>query len=213
MRLFDWAALEAAMEAKMKRAFRVMLVAMMAASLTTAADTVAAQSQPAIKVLAEPADPTQKTILVGRARTGGMIVQFELEPAKAMWMPMGTPPHFMEHPVGPGERYHVEVKPIDPRSKTRISYAEVSFVATNKDNGKKIEGALHPMWGSSGLHYAMNSALAGDGAYDAVISVGVPRFGRAPADKGLWQQPASARFHFKLAGGKLLEVSEPEPIE
>jgi uncharacterized protein involved in high-affinity Fe2+ transport len=197
----------------MTLAFRLMLIAVMAAGATAAASVVSAQPQPTVKVLPEPADPTQKTILVGRARAAGMIIQFELEPAKAMWMPMGTPVHFMEHPIGSGERYHVEVKPIDPRSKTRISYAEVTFAATNKDNGRKIEGALHPMWGGSGLHYAMNSALAGDGVYDAVVTVSVPTFGRAPADKDLWQQPARARFHFRLADGKLVEVSEPVPIE
>jgi uncharacterized protein involved in high-affinity Fe2+ transport len=197
----------------MTLAFRLMLIAVMAAGATTAAGVAAAQPQPTVKVLPEPADPTQKTILVGRARAGGMIIQFELEPAKAMWMPMGTPAHFMEHPVGVDERYHVEVKPIDPRSKTRISYAEVTFAAANKDNGRKIEGVLHPMWGGSGLHYAMNSALAGDGVYDAVVTVGAPMFGRAPEDKDLWQQPVSARFHFKLAGGKLVEVSEPVPID
>ena len=47
-----------------------------------------------------------------------MIIQFELEPAKAMWMPMGTPAGFMKHAVEAGERYHVEVKPIEPRGNT-----------------------------------------------------------------------------------------------
>lgn len=197
----------------MTSALRLMLIAVMVIGATAAAHVVAAQPQATVKVLSEPADPTAKTILVGRARDAGIIIQFELEPAKAMWMPMGTPARFVEHAIGAGERYHVEVKPIDPRSKTRISYAEVTFAATNRHNGREVEGILYPMWGGSGLHYAMNSALAGDGVYDAVVTVGVPMFGRASADKDLWQQPASARFHFKLSNGKLTEVSEPVPIE
>ncbi len=50
-----------------------------------------------------------------------------------------------EHPVGKGEFFHVEVKPVDPNSKTRISYAEVKFSAINRDNKKKVSGTLHPM--------------------------------------------------------------------
>jgi len=37
---------------------------------------------------------------------------------------------------------------------------------------------------------------------------GVPTFGRAPQDKDLWMKPVTARFHFKLANGRLVEVSE-----
>ena len=37
---------------------------------------------------------------------------------------------------------------------------------------------------------------------------------RAGAGRGLddkrWMEPAMGKFHFKLAGGKLTEVSEPE---
>lgn len=168
-----------------------------------------ALAEPKVKVLSAPEDPTQKTILVGRSEAGGMVILFELEPAKSMWMPMGQPPRWTEHSVGKGELYHVEVKPIDPRSKTRISYAEVAFTAVNRDNGKKVQGALHPMWGGSGLHYSANSALAGDGVYDATITVGVPMFARDPKDTQLWMQPATTKFHFRLANGKLIEVSEP----
>lgn len=49
--------------------------------------TVAIAQQPAtprVKVLAAPEDPRQKTILVGRAEAGGMIIQFEIEPATTM---------------------------------------------------------------------------------------------------------------------------------
>lgn len=170
-----------------------------------------AQQSPApkVKILAAPEDPRQKTILVGRAEAAGMIIQFEIEPATTMVMPMGTPPRLTEHAPAAGEVYHLEVKPIDPRSKTRIAYAAVTFEATNRDTGKALKGELHPMWGSSGLHYALNSALAGDGAYDLVITVQPPMFSRTVKDKDLFAKPTSARFHFRLKDGALIEVSEP----
>lgn len=164
-------------------------------------------AEPKVRVLSAPEDPARKTVLVGRNVTDSMIVIFELEPAKAMWMEMGG--KWSEHPVGKGEVFHVEIKPEDPRSKTRIPYAKVDFSAVNRDNKKKVFGTLHPMWGGSGLHYAFNSPLAGDGTYEATITVGVPTFSRAPGDKDLWMKPVTTRFHFKLAGGKLVEVSEP----
>ncbi len=171
-----------------------------------------AQQQPKVKPLATAEDPTKKTILVGRAEAAGMIIQFELEPAVAMIMLAGTPPKPMEHGPAAGEIYHVEVKPIDPRSKTRISYAHIVFEATNKDTGKSLKGELHPMWGSSGLHYAMNSALLGDGAYAARITVHSPTFGRSPSDRNLFMTPAVANFHFRLKDRILTEVSEPSPL-
>ncbi len=173
------------------------------------AQAAAQSGAPKPKVLAAPEDATQATVLVGRASVGNMIVIFELEAAKAMWMQMGTPPKWVEHPVAKGEIFHVEVKPVDPKSRTRIAYAEVKFSAVNRDNKKRVSGTLHPMWGGSGLHYAANSPLAGDGTYETTITVGVPGFGRATADKNLWATPVSVTFHFKLAGGKLIEVTEP----
>ena len=164
-------------------------------------------AEPAVKVLPAAEDATQKTVLIGRTVTDNMMVIFELEPAKGMWMEMGG--KWTEHPVGEGEIFHVEVKPEDPKSKTRIPYARVSYTAVNRDNGKKVSGTLHPMWGGSGLHYAANSALAGDGRYETTITVGVPTFGRAPQDKNLWMKSVTAKFHFKLAGGKVVEVTEP----
>lgn len=164
-------------------------------------------AQPEVKVLQAPEDATQKTVLIGRNVAGGMIVILELEPAKAMWMEMGG--KWTEHPVGKGETFHVEVKPEDPKSKTRISYAKATFSAVNRDNKKKVSATLHPMWGASGLHYAANSALSGDGVYQATITVGVPTFARDPKDKELWMKPVTTQFHFRLAGGKLVEVSEP----
>ena len=166
-------------------------------------------AEPKAKVLSVAEDATQKTVLVGRTLVNNMIVMFELEPAKAMWMQMGGAGKWMEHGVGPNERFHVEVKPIDPASKTRISHADVKFEATNKSNGKKLSADLHPMWGGSGLHYAANSTLAGDGVYQARITVGVPAFARDAKNKELWLKPTTATFHLRLAGGKLVEVTEP----
>jgi uncharacterized protein involved in high-affinity Fe2+ transport len=187
------------------------LQTMILAALVSAAPVLAQTTAPVVKVLTAAEDATQKTVLIGRAAAANMIVIFELEAAKGMWMPMGTPSKWVEHPVAKGETFHVEVKPVDPKSKTRIAYADVKFSAVNRDNKKQVSGTLHPMWGGSGLHYAVNSPLAGDGTYEATITVGVPAFGRAPADKDLWMKPVSSKFHFKLAGSKLIEVTEPEP--
>jgi uncharacterized protein involved in high-affinity Fe2+ transport len=184
---------------------------MLLAAAVIAAPVFAQTAEPKVKVLAAAEDATQKTVLIGRASAGNMIVIFELEAAKGMWMQMGSPPKWVEHPVGKGEIFHVEVKPVDPKSKTRISYADVKFSAVNRDNKKKVSGTLHPMWGGSGLHYAVNSPLAGDGTYETTITVGVPGFGRASADKDLWMKPVTTKFHFKLASGKLIEVTEPAP--
>ena len=186
-----------------------LMVTALAAALTFG--TLAQSAEPKVKVLSAAEDSSQKTVLIGRNLVDNMIVIFELEAPKAMRMQMGNPPKWTEHPVGKGELFHVEVKPVDPRSKTRISYADVKFTAVNRDNNKKVSGTLHPMWGGSGLHYAANSPLAGDGTYETTITVGAPGFGRATADKDLWMKPVTTKFHFKLAGGKLTEVTEPAP--
>ena len=187
------------------------LQTMLFAVVVSVAPVFAQTPEPMVKVLTAAEDATQKTVLIGRVPTGGMTVIFELEAAKSMWMRMGNPPKWVEHPVGKGEIFHVEVKPVDPKSKTRIPYADVKFSAVNRDNRKKVSGRLHPMWGGSGLHYAVNSPLAGDGTYEATISVGVPGVGRASADKDLWMNPVTTKFHFKLSSGKLVEVTEPAP--
>lgn len=172
---------------------------------------LASGAEPKVKALSPAEDATQKTVLIGRNAADNMIVILELEAAKGMWMQMGKPPMWMEHPVAKGDLFHVEVKPVDPGSKTRIAYADVKFSAINLDNQRKVSGKLEPMWGGSGLHYAFNSALAGDGAYEATVTVGVPTFGRDAKNKDLWAKPVTSKFHFKLAGGKLVEVSEPAP--
>ena len=179
--------------------------------LFAAAIAAGQSSEPKVKVLATPVDASKAEhgVFVGRASAGGMLIQLELEFGHGMWMLMGSPAKWMEHRQLPDELYHVEVKPIDPKSKTRIPYADVTFEAINKDTGEKVKGSLHPMWGGSGLHYAFNSGLAGDGTYAATVTVGVPTFAR-DLDDIRWMEPATGIFHFKLAGGKLTEVSEPE---
>lgn len=178
--------------------------------LLAAMPTLAQTPDPKVKKLHVAADPLKGAVLVGRATTGNMVFQLEIEGAEAMWMPMGNPPVWGAHQPTADERYHVEFKLTDPRSKTRIPYVAVVFTATNRDNGRTMTLALPPMWGSSGLHYSANSALLGDGTYAATVTVGVPTFQRVLKDKDLWPQPITAAFHYRLHGGKLVEISQPQ---
>jgi uncharacterized protein involved in high-affinity Fe2+ transport len=184
-----------------------LLFAVLAAALTLG--PLAQGAEPKVKVLSVAEDATQKSVLIGRNRADNMIVTFALEAAEAMRMPMGNPPKWSDRPVMKGEIYHLEVKPVDPKSGTRISYAKVTFSAINRDNKKRVAGTMHPVWGETGLHYAANSPLAGDGSYDTTITVGVPTFSRVSENKDMWMKPVTTQFHFKLAGGKVVEVSEP----
>lgn len=167
---------------------------------------------PKVKILAAPEDPRQKTILVGRAESARMIIQFEIEPTKSMWMSSRNPSRRDEHRAQADEHYHVEVKPIDPASKSRIPFTRVSVAAINRTTGKEASFFLHPMWGSSGLHYAANSSLMGDGTYVATVTVEMPVFARDDKTKDLWLEPVVVVFHFKLKDGALIEVSEPLPL-
>jgi Fe2+ transport protein len=162
---------------------------------------------PVVQALNPAADPAKNAVLIGRVATGGMVVQLEIEGSEPMWMQMGSPPTWGAHQPGADERYHVELKLSDPKTKTRIPYASSIFTAKNTDSGKTMSLPLPPMWGSSGLHYSANSALLGDGAYAATITVDVPTFQRELKDKDLWPKPVIANFHFKLKDGKLTEVS------
>jgi uncharacterized protein involved in high-affinity Fe2+ transport len=161
-----------------------------------------------ISRFSSPADPLSETVLIGRTRVEDMVIQLELEPGKAMPTVAGSPATLSDQGVGEDALYHVKVTPIDPRSKTRIPYTSVTFQAVNKDNGREVKGELQPMWNRSGLHYAFNSGLAGDGVYDSKVIVGVPTFAREPKYQDRWLQPVAAKFHFTLAGGKLTEGSE-----
>lgn len=186
-------------------------IALVGASLTLISGAVSAQpGGPSVKTLAAPADPVKNAVLIGRVATGGMVFQLELEGSEPMWMQMGSPAAWGAHQPTADERYHVELKLSDPKSKTRIPYAKSTFEAKNADTGKTMSLPLPPMWGSSGLHYSANSALLGDGTYAATVTVDVPTFQRELKDKDLWSKPVIAKFHFKLKNGKLTEVSKPD---
>ena len=145
-----------------------------------------------ISRFSSPADPLRETVLIGRTRVEDMIIQLELEPAKAMPAATGSPAELTEQGVGEGELYHVKVMPIDPRSNARIPYTTVTFQAFNKDNGREVEAEAQPMWNRSGLHYAFNSGLAGDGVHESKVIVGVPAFARDPIYQDRWMQPVAA---------------------
>jgi Fe2+ transport protein len=179
------------------------------ASIVTCSSAFAQLAEPKLKALTPAADPLKRAVLIGRVASGGMIFQLELEGSEPMWMQMGSPPKWSAHTPGANERYHVELKLTDPKSKTRIPYANITFAATLKETNKTLSITLPPMWGSSGLHYSENSALLGDGTYSVTVTVDTPTFQRELKDKDLWSQPVSAKFHFKLIDGKLIEVSQP----
>jgi Fe2+ transport protein len=179
------------------------------ASLLVAGGTAAQVIEPKPKLLSPAAEPLKNSVTIGRAASGKMVFELSLEPSESMWMQMGTPPKWAAHTPAADERFHIELKLTDPKSKTRIPYANITFAATNKETGKTMSIALPPMWGSSGLHYSENSALLGDGTYSVTLTVDVPTFQRELKDKDLWPAPVSAKFHFKLRDGKLTEVSQP----
>jgi len=155
-----------------------------------------------VKVLTTPVDASRAKhgVRIGSVSAGGMIIQLDLGWRHRSWA---------EHPWALGKLYHVDVTPFDPKSKTRIPSADVSLEAINKDTGKTVIDSLHPMLGGTGLHYACNNGLAGDGTYEVTVTVRVPTFARDLEDKR-WMVPAIGKFHFKLAGGKLTEVSEQD---
>ncbi len=188
---------------------KALAAALISVGLTTFGSAASAQSAvPGIKALVPAADPIKNAVLVGRVAAGNMLVQLEIEGAEPMWMQMGNPPVWGAHQPTKDERYHVELKLSDPKTKTRIPYASSTFAAKNVDSGKTMTLPLPPMWGSSGLHYSANSALLGDGVYAATVTVEAPTFQRELKDKDLWPKPVSANFHFKLKDGKLTEVSK-----
>lgn len=185
---------------------RLLIVSVAFALVSSGA--MAQLAEPKVKTLTTAADPLEKAILIGRVATGDMVLQLELEGAEAMWKQMGKSSKWGAHTPKANERYHVEFKLTDPKSKTRIPYANITFAAMNKDTKKTMKLVLPPMWGSSGLHYSANSPLLGNGSYAATVTVAVPTFERELKDKDLWAKPVSAKFHFKLMDGKLTEVSE-----
>ena len=188
---------------------RACVIALVGASLATFSGFAVAQPAPPVaKALVPAGDPVKKAVLIGRVANSGMVFQLEIEGSEPMWMQMGSPPTWGAHQPAADERYHVELKLSDSKSKTRIPYTVSTFEAKNVDTGKTMTLPLPPMWGSSGLHYSANSALLGDGVYAATVTVDVPSFQRELKDKDLWAKPVSALFHFKLKNGKLTEVSQ-----
>lgn len=94
--------------------------------------TLAQGAESKVKVLSTPEDAIQKTVLLGRNFTASVIVTFELEPAKSLGLQTCNPPEWRERTVRKGEVYHLDVKPVDPKSKVVISYAEVRFNGVNR---------------------------------------------------------------------------------
>lgn len=159
-------------------------------------------SSVSVSVAAEGRDPTKETVLIGVNEAGGMMIKLEIEPAQSMFMQMhGT---WTEMKPSKGEIHHFEVKPEDPGSKTRLPYASVKFRAVNTTTGKAVENELHPMWGGSGLHYAANGALPGDGVYVAEVTVGPPTFARGPKNKETWRKPVRTEFRFNMKKGQII---------
>ena len=153
-------------------------------------------------------DPSKEGVLVGVTEVAGMVVQLELEPSHSMWMFMSG--SWVEMKEATGDLYHVEVKTIDPNSADRVSFAQVKFKAVNKDSGTVTEGMLHPMWGGSGLHYAFNSGLSGDGTYEATVTVEPPTLARSMSDKDKWMKTIVVFYHFKIVDGKVVEAEVHE---
>lgn len=108
---------------------------------------------------------------IGRAVTANMEFQLSLEGTEAMWMPMGKPPVWGAHEPRAAERFHVELKLSDPKSKTRIPYTDLSFAATDLDTGKTMDLPLPPMWSSSGLHHSANTALLAAGGAGTTLAL------------------------------------------
>lgn len=153
-----------------------------------------------------PADPTTDEVFMGEATTDDMRIQLIFEPDKAMWMYMSG--MWMEMAPAADETIHVEVKPIDEGSGTRISYAAVTFTATNTTTGVTMTEDLHSMWGGSGLHYAINHGLLGAGDYTASVTVNVPEFARSTSDSDKWMTPIQADFTFTIDDSGLVTATE-----
>lgn len=108
----------------------LLMVTALVAAIAFGALAQGAESK--VKVLATPEDAIQMTVLLGRNFTDSVIVTFELEPAKSLGLQTCNPREWRERPVRKGEVYHLDVKPVDPKSKVVISYAEVRFNGVNR---------------------------------------------------------------------------------
>ncbi len=153
-------------------------------------------------------NPSEHGVLLGSKIVDNMRIKFEMEPSKGMFMPplymwMGTM----------GKPYHLEVKLEDPYSETRISYSDVALTMINVTTQVGVSSdILHPMWGGSGLHYAVNGyAMDGspleDGEYLATVTADPPQFMRGESNKHLWLDPISVDFRFQIRNGEILSGS------
>ena len=96
-------------------------------------------------------------MLAGHNEAGNMIVALKFEAAECTCLQRGKFTTWREYPVAKGELFHIEVKPSDSGSITRIAEADVNFSAVNHNNKTKmarITSVLHPMRGDGGLHCA-----------------------------------------------------------
>jgi uncharacterized protein involved in high-affinity Fe2+ transport len=143
-------------------------------------------------------------VLLGSKIVDNMRIIFEMEPAKGMWMLMGGEWKWMGTM---GKPYHFEVKLEDPYSETRISYSDVTLTLTKVTDGESQSFDLHPMWGGSGLHYARNGDVMGDGQYVATVVATPPEFMRGETNKHLWMDPISVDFRFQIRDGEILSGS------
>ena len=96
-------------------------------------------------MLSTPEDATQQTVLLGRNFTDGMIVTFELEPAKSMWLQLDNPPKWRERTVRKGEIYHLNVKPVTTKFHFKLVGGKVMEVSEPvKEPQKQAELRAEP---------------------------------------------------------------------
>lgn len=159
-----------------------------------------------------PSDPATDETFMGEATSENMRIQLILEPAKGMnmWMDMGGGLMWMDMDAM-GALYHVEVKPVDEGSGTRLTHCVVTFNATNTTTTETMSEELHGMWGGSGLHYAINHSLFGAGDYTASVVVDPPRFARSLSDGAKWMDPIQADFTFSIDGAGMVTATEGHP--
>lgn len=153
-------------------------------------------------------DPSKEGVLIGLKTVDKMNIKVEFEPSKGMHMLMNG--KWMDMNPAKDEPYHLEIKLEDPYSKTRISNSDIKLTIT-KSTGETADYDLHPMWGSSGLHYADNGKLMGDGDYVVTVLANAPTFVRGSANKDLWINPISTDFEFSIKDGII--TSEPDVSE
>lgn len=156
-------------------------------------------------------DPSKNTVLIGSKIVDNMRLKVEFEPSKGMYMNMND--KWMTMNPAEDDLYHLEVKLEDPYSNTRIPNSSVKLFVTKESTEETISYDLHPMWGGSGLHYADNGKLMGDGNYNLTVLANAPTFVRGDSNKDLWLEAISADFKFSIENGIITseaDVNEPD---